>query len=67
MLILSVAMSVVIAAQAGNTKAKRIIIFNGHFFNELPAAVKHNALPQDIRMFSIETPDETRATCMYAP
>lgn len=67
MLILSVAMSVVIAAQAGNTKAKRIIIFNGHFFNELPAVVKHNALPQDIRMFSIETPDETRATCMYAP
>lgn len=46
---------------------KKVIILNGYFFNELPAAVKNNVLPQDINMFFIETPDATKAVCMYSP
>lgn len=48
-------------------KPNKIIIFNGYFFNELPAAVKSNSLPQDIKMFFIETPNETKALGMYSP
>lgn len=29
-------------------KPNRIIIFNGYFFNELPAAVKNSGTPQDM-------------------
>lgn len=46
---------------------KRIIIFNGYFFNELPSAVKNSATPQDMKMFFIETPNETKAMGMYSP
>lgn len=48
-------------------KPKRIIIVNGYFFNELPSAVKSSATPQDMKMFFIETPNETKALGMYSP
>ena len=64
-LILLLAMLSGVAASA--EKPKRIIIFNGYFFNELPAAVKGNSMPRDIKMFFIETPNETKALGMYAP
>lgn len=48
-------------------KPQRIIIFNGHFFYELPAAVKSSSTPQDMKMFFIETPNATKAVCMYSP
>lgn len=48
-------------------KPNRIIIFNGYFFNELPAAVKSSGTPQDMKMFFIETPNETKALGMYSP
>lgn len=41
-------------------KPNRIIIFNGYFFNELPAAVKNSGTPQDMKMFFIETPMKQR-------
>lgn len=46
---------------------QKIIIFNGYFFKELPSAVKNNASPQDMKMFFLETPNETKALGMYAP
>ncbi len=48
-------------------KTNKIIIFNGYFFNELPAAVKSSETPQDMKMFFIETPNETKALGMYSP
>ena len=42
-------------------------IVNGYFFNELPAAVKSSAVPQDLKISFIETPNGTKAICMYAP
>ncbi|MDE5608091.1 MAG: TlpA family protein disulfide reductase [Muribaculaceae bacterium] len=52
---------------AAQQKKKKTIIFNGHFFNELPAAVKSGQTPQDMQMFFIETPDGTKAVGMYSP
>lgn len=46
---------------------KRIIILNGYFFEELPSAVKSSATPQDMKMFFIETPGETKALGMSCP
>lgn len=48
-------------------KPKRIIIFNGRFFNELPSSVKNDEMPRDIKMFFIETPNGTKAVGMYSP
>ena len=48
-------------------QSKKIIIINGYFFNELPSAIKNNATPQDIKLFFIETPNETKAIGMYSP
>ena len=45
----------------------RVIIVNGYFFKELPSAVKKSEIPQDMRMFFVETPNATKATCMYSP
>ncbi|MDE5920609.1 MAG: TlpA family protein disulfide reductase [Paramuribaculum sp.] len=64
-IILSVMMLAGIMAAA--EKPKRIIIFNGYFFNELPAAVKNSNIAKDMRMFFIETPDATKALGIYAP
>lgn len=52
---------------ASAEQPKRIIIVNGYFFNELPSAIKKDATPQDIKLFFIETPNETKAICMYSP
>lgn len=46
---------------------EKIIIVNGYFFNELPAAVKNSATPQDMKIFVIKTPNETMAIGMYSP
>lgn len=54
-----------ISAQA--QKTDRIIIFNGCFFNELPAAVKSSDMSHDIKMFFIKTPNGTKALGMYSP
>ena len=48
-------------------KPKRIIIVNGYFFNELPSAVKGSVIPQDMEMFFIETPNETKALGIHSP
>lgn len=48
-------------------KPNKIIIFNGYFFSELPAAVKNSGTIQDMKMFFIETPNETKALGMYSP
>lgn len=53
------------AASAKQTE--RIIIFNGYFFNELPSAVKSSVTAQDMKMFFIETPNETKAVGIYSP
>ena len=67
-LILSLVLFIGLVAQAENTqKPKRIIIYNGHFFNELPSAIKNNSMPRDIKMFFVETPNATKAICMYSP
>lgn len=55
--------SVTVLAQ----QSKRIIIYNGYFFSELPASVKSNLTSKNISVFSIETPNETKALCMYSP
>lgn len=47
--------------------SKKIIILNGYFFNELPAAVKNNQFSQDMKLFTIKTPNGTSAVCMVAP
>lgn len=47
--------------------AKKMIILNGYFFNELPAAVKNGIIPQDINIFVIETPNSVKAVGMYSP
>lgn len=52
---------------ASAKQPKRIIIFNGYFFNELPSAVKSSVTPQDMKMFFIETPNATKALGMYSP
>lgn len=44
-----------------------IIIVNGLFYKELPADIKNNSTPQDMNMFIIHTPNETKAVCLYAP
>lgn len=46
---------------------KKIIILNGYFFNELPAAVKSSQTPEDMKLFTVRTPEGTRAVCMYSP
>lgn len=46
---------------------KRIIIFNGYFFNEMPAAVKDAMTGSDMKMFMLETPNDTKALGLYAP
>lgn len=46
---------------------KKTIIINSYFFNELPAGVKNSATPQDMKIFVIETPNETTAIGMYSP
>lgn len=46
---------------------KIIIIFNGHFFNVLPAEVKNSMSSRDLQMFFILTPDNTKAVGMYDP
>lgn len=48
-------------------KPNKIIIFNGYFFSELPAAVKNSGTIQDMKMFFIETPNETKALGLYSP
>lgn len=45
----------------------RIIILNGYFFNELPASVKTNGISADTKIFSIETSEGIKATCLYSP
>lgn len=54
---------VVISARATD----KIIILNGYFFNELPAAVNNQGFPKDLKIYSIETPEETRALGLYSP
>lgn len=65
--LLALSLIVLFSISAWAEQQKRIIIFNGYFFNELPAAVKNSELPRDINMFFIETPNETKALCMYSP
>lgn len=48
-------------------QAKKIIILNGYFFNELPSAVKSSQTPQDMNMFMIRTPNGTKAVCFFSP
>lgn len=48
-------------------KHKRVIIFNGYFFSELPSAAKNSATSQDMKMFFIETPNGTKALGMFSP
>lgn len=45
----------------------KIIIINGYFFNELPAAVKHSAVKSEMKMFFIETANGVKAIGMYLP
>lgn len=59
--------TMIISISAGADNAKRIIILNGHFFKELPAVVKNQATPQDMKMFFIETPNAAKVLCMYSP
>lgn len=48
-------------------KSDRIIIVNGYFFNNLPSELKKQKPSEGTRVFSIETPDETVAVCLYSP
>ncbi|MDE7153394.1 MAG: TlpA family protein disulfide reductase [Muribaculaceae bacterium] len=63
--ILSVALLIGTAAHA--EKPERIIIFNGYYFNELPAVIKSHSTPHDMKMFFIETPNATKAIGMCSP
>lgn len=56
-----------IALSASAKDAKRLIIINGYFFNELPSDIKNSDTPQDLKIFFIETLNETKAVCMYSP
>lgn len=60
-------LTVLLSVTARADSTKRIIILNGYFFNELPALVKSQATPQDMKMFFIETPNETKALGVYSP
>lgn len=60
---LSLLLGVVCNAQS----TKKIIILNGYFFNEMPAAVTNNQFSQDMKLFTIQTPNGTRAVCIVAP
>lgn len=48
-------------------EAVRLIIINGYFFNELPSDIKNNDTPQDMKIFTVETPNEAKVVCMYSP
>ena len=47
-------------------QSERIIIYNGYFLKKFPAAVKNNS-SKDAKFFSVQTPDGTRALCVYSP
>lgn len=48
-------------------QSDRIIIFNGHFFKELPAAAKNSSVAQTVSMFFVRTDNNTKATGLYSP
>ena len=52
---------------ASAEEREKIYIVNGCFFNELPAAVKSSAVPQNIKIFFVATSNGTKAVCMYSP
>lgn len=56
-----------VSFSASAEKAGDIIILNGYFFNELPAAVKKSHMKEDMKLFFVSTPDGTKAVCFYAP
>ena len=64
-IVISLAMLLGITASAEHKK--KIIILNGYFFNELPAAVKNSLTPQDMKIFFIDTPNDTKATGIFSP
>lgn len=64
-ILFSVAMLLGVTAYAG--QQGKIIILNGYFFKELPSAVKNSQTPADIQMFTIETPEGSKAICLYSP
>ena len=54
--LLLIVMLFCVAASAG--ERKQVIIINGYFFNELPAALKKSITPQDLKVFVIKTPEK---------
>lgn len=61
------AIAVISAMTVSADKPNRIIIVNGNFFSELPAVVKSGTVKQNMKMFFIETPNETKALGIYSP
>lgn len=53
--------------KASAEEPKQVIIINGYFFNELPAAVKNSETPQDMKIFILATPNGAKAIGMYSP
>lgn len=62
--LLLIVMLFCVAASAG--ERKQVIIINGYFFNELPAALKKSITPQDLKVFVIKTPNGTTAVAIYS-
>ena len=42
-------------------------IVNGHFFKNVSPIFNDQSYPEDLQMFSIETPDGNRALGFYSP
>lgn len=62
--LLLIVMLFCVAASAG--ERKQVIIINGYFFNELPAALKKSITPKDMKIFVIKTPGGATAVAMYS-
>ncbi len=48
-------------------KADKIIIANSTFFYEIPSEIKNSLISKDMKMFTLSTPDGTKAIGIYAP
>ncbi len=47
--------------------SEKIVILNGVFFKELPSAAKNTPMLQDMKLFTINTPNGTRVLCVFSP